>query len=820
MSWACGKCEKGMPEKKIQMPHGDFGTVINHHCSQLQRRLCVEYQQVVGERERQYMETLELARRENDELRNQLRLPAGQSAFWPPARETHGSRYIPAATPRTVATSNRFFEEALHLRQHQASSPQRVNETIHTRASPWQSMGRPDFGDGFGTGGKPLLAALPLALKTLEELQTTLLESMVSGNLGSGNVGGGNVGGGNVNLTQAPGFLPVTESTPLRAVAPFDATDGTGMGDPTLSNVMDTNASVMMTQGSMSHLQFKAFTPHSFWTDTEMSAAASKIMNKKGEQKPSLAVQMSRIEPQDPVRHGVVLSPNSAFCLMWNCAFMVVLCYELVMMPMQVFPLPKGGALEVTSYSALTFWTLDFILSFFVGYYTKDGGIVMDHARIGIHYAKTWMMPDAIVISIDWLDVLNLSSGAANASGFLRIGKALRYFRVLRILRVLRLHKLKEAVQTIDEFFNSRYFTIGKSIISNMLVIMVVSHFLGCFWYLIGIGSYDGYPSWVSFYDLQDTDVGYQYLTALHWSLTQFTPGSMHVQPQNVIERAFAVFVLLCGMIIFSSIVSSITAATNSLKNMNAAYNNHVWTLRKFFKEQHISPDLTSRVLRYCEGVLKTKYLHVSLHEVAVLDRLPQNLRLEVMLELYDQYLVVHPFFASMLSRNRNLVQKLAFNCVTDLVLAQGDELFAPGQVCVAMYFVTMGELTYRMDHLDKIEIIKSHQWLCEAVLWTDWVHQGRVVATGECELVAIDCRKFHDTVSKFATDRIWAFEQYGKKFVQGMNELAGFTTNETDDDVDLSDCLIIQSAIDSIAGEGTWTPERGFKIGSWHSNS
>ena len=32
-----------------------------------------------------------------------------------------------------------------------------------------------------------------------------------------------------------------------------------------------------------------------------------------------------------------------------------------------------------------------------------------------------------------------------------------------------------------------------------------------------------------------------RYTTAMHWSLTQFTPASMGVQPQNTIERSFAI---------------------------------------------------------------------------------------------------------------------------------------------------------------------------------------------------------------------------------------------------------------------------------------
>merc|ERR1719424_530257 len=111
-----------------------------------------------------------------------------------------------------------------------------------------------------------------------------------------------------------------------------------------------------------------------------------------------------------------------------------------------------------------------------------------------------------------------------------------------------------------------------------------------------GLAGYDNwlhahrYPQYGGTERIVDAPWGYQYLVALHWSITQFTPGSMHVQPQNIIERTFAISVLVAGMIIFSSIVSSITAATNGLKSMNARYKRQMYLFRKLCKDQRLSP--------------------------------------------------------------------------------------------------------------------------------------------------------------------------------------------------------------------------------------
>lgn len=44
-----------------------------------------------------------------------------------------------------------------------------------------------------------------------------------------------------------------------------------------------------------------------------------------------------------------------------------------------------------------------------------------------------------------------------------------------------------------------------------------------------------------------------RYSTALHWSLTQFTPAAMEVTATNFIERLFSVFVVLAGAVCIAS---------------------------------------------------------------------------------------------------------------------------------------------------------------------------------------------------------------------------------------------------------------------------
>merc|ERR1719420_2887739 len=111
-------------------------------------------------------------------------------------------------------------------------------------------------------------------------------------------------------------------------------------------------------------------------------------------------------------------------------------------------------------------------------------------------------------------------------------------------------------------------------------------------------------PNWVDRQGFATASLEYRYATSLHWSLTQFTPASMEVIPHNVGERFFSVGVLLFALIIFSSFVSSITAAMTRMRNLNSDNNNNLSKLRRYLRDHKVSAKLAIRIKRYVEHTI------------------------------------------------------------------------------------------------------------------------------------------------------------------------------------------------------------------------
>ncbi|CAE8681947.1 unnamed protein product, partial [Polarella glacialis] len=140
-----------------------------------------------------------------------------------------------------------------------------------------------------------------------------------------------------------------------------------------------------------------------------------------------------------------------------------------------------------------------------------------------------------------------------------QVTRAIKGARVIRVLRLVRLFKLQRLFNMVYDLIDSEYMFIVFTMAKLVLFIFVINHIIACVWYMVGRMTMEqGEFSWI-----KDTGrapvfeqgLAWRYTTALHWSLTQFTPASMDVNARNVPERVMSILVLFFSLITFSSIV-------------------------------------------------------------------------------------------------------------------------------------------------------------------------------------------------------------------------------------------------------------------------
>eukprot|EP00443_Scrippsiella_acuminata_P071237 CAMPEP_0115397562 /NCGR_PEP_ID=MMETSP0271-20121206/13869_1 /TAXON_ID=71861 /ORGANISM="Scrippsiella trochoidea, Strain CCMP3099" /LENGTH=406 /DNA_ID=CAMNT_0002821315 /DNA_START=16 /DNA_END=1233 /DNA_ORIENTATION=+ len=374
---------------------------------------------------------------------------------------------------------------------------------------------------------------------------------------------------------------------------------------------------------------------------------------------------------------------------------------------------------------------------------------------------------------MDWIFMVlgNVSKG--NTQGAARAAKMSRGMRAFRLLRLM---KFRVIMNDFTGRVTSEEWRTAIYIAKLILIIVFVNHFVGCGFYglhYLAEEEPDGSLgwSWVKKNFEPEEGTVYRYWTSLHWSLTQFTPASMEVNPVNGLERFYVVCVLLFALVTFSSFVSSITTAMTHLRTYNSRKLAEELRLRRYLAEHEISSELTGRVTHFIHERNQQRNLQgrTREEEVELFKLLPESLKHALRREAFMPILTVHPFFACINQMDTEVVTSLCKKSVTERFMVTRDELFGHGKEVTHMVFVTNGTLAYYYVINGAIlnDKIRAGHWAAELVLWSKHPeHCNAFVAETNCDVCLLHAAEFRDSVLKHR-NVLAGIVKYAAAFVQ-----------------------------------------------------
>merc|ERR1712136_326377 len=111
---------------------------------------------------------------------------------------------------------------------------------------------------------------------------------------------------------------------------------------------------------------------------------------------------------------------------------------DLIRAPLEVFGASYSFGTVLLDFSVAAFWTVSVPVNFLTGFYVH-GLVEMRPKMIAWRYARTWLMPDLVLVCVDWfiwlmpqVSMVVFPSPVASA---LRLVRFVRLFRSVRILK-------------------------------------------------------------------------------------------------------------------------------------------------------------------------------------------------------------------------------------------------------------------------------------------------------------------------------------------------------------------------------------------------
>eukprot|EP00930_Biecheleria_cincta_P103987 TRINITY_DN96114_c0_g1_i1.p1 TRINITY_DN96114_c0_g1~~TRINITY_DN96114_c0_g1_i1.p1 ORF type:complete len:694 (-),score=109.19 TRINITY_DN96114_c0_g1_i1:45-2096(-) len=460
--------------------------------------------------------------------------------------------------------------------------------------------------------------------------------------------------------------------------------------------------------------------------------------------------------------------PGSHYRLGWDMLGGFLIMYDLFTIPLRVFDPPDSPFTVGMDWTTLLFWTLNVFTTLTAGYISQ-GVIVIHPKKILIAYLKSWFIVDLVVLVPDWTFTMLSISANSDAGETGDSVKVLRSLRLARTIRLLRLLKLKWILDTINDYLDSEYSSIILSIVRMLVTLLILSHFIACLWFLIAAVQKDTAPkTWLTngYESIPWED---QYLTALHWAVTQFTPASMRVQPENAAERKYAIFVVLFALVGFAYVVGSITGSLTQLRSMSEQMTKDFWLLRRFLKKNDVERTLALRITRFVEHAYARQQKTMAMSQVKVLNILSKQLMEELQCSINLPHMKIHPLFKFLSTYSVITMNRVAKDSVSRRHIARGDTLFQADERAACLYFVASGRIRYvRLINDKEVEeyVDSGEDWMSEPILWTaGWFHVGEAKAHTDSELLMISPKSFEEILSLVKTVAAIVSE-YGRRFM------------------------------------------------------
>jgi CRP-like cAMP-binding protein len=274
-----------------------------------------------------------------------------------------------------------------------------------------------------------------------------------------------------------------------------------------------------------------------------------------------------------------------------------------------------------------------------------------------------------------------------------------------------------------------------------------------------------------------------------------------------MVERLFAVTVVVFGLVGFSYLVGSITGSLAELRKMKEDAVKQFWNLRRFLKRSQVPMSLRIRIEKYLEHAWTCQKDSTSNGNLPILKLLTEQLRNELNCAMAMPHLEVHPLFEFLCRQTQYAMQRVATKALTRRLLARNEASFHAGEMAQYLSFVVAGRLQYTRtfdDAPDHTEWVEAHEdWITEPSLWTSaWMTLGELVAFTVSEVLDVNAKEFAEAMKRTPQvfDRVCS---YAAKFVAYTNrqekadlsdicqgDIIGFEIREMlrSDDEDMSD--------------------------------
>lgn len=457
-----------------------------------------------------------------------------------------------------------------------------------------------------------------------------------------------------------------------------------------------------------------------------------------------------------------ILHPHSYVCLLWDLLGVLMLAYDLFLLPVVLaWDLPSEGVVFYGSWTTVTFWTTDMVLSLMKGFEGEDKTVVRGWRALR-HYLRTWFFLDLAVLVCDWTSILLEASqsddGDSMVTDVIKLFRILKLNRFLRVMAVVKMGRLNVLLESMNRAF------LSLSMLGNVRIVfrvarflvpgMLINHWCACLWYAVGKHFPDyGNRSWLQ--NLETREAVFEYSMALQWAVSHMFGGSPVTMATSSSESIFTVVAMVLGAICGSILISLVATMMMDIQNATLNRRKQLQEVQRFVHENGVGNRLAAAILKQVRERTDTRG-ELLLKDVPILSALSHPLWRELSYHLFAPKILEHGFLRVCDQVDQSCIKDLCGSAIHEHIVASHDELFSCGDDALISYFVKAGDILYFFSEGSNTEtqaeyMVEEGDWLAEVAIWLRWQYHGTAIASRPCELLSLSVQDFERVIKAYA---------------------------------------------------------------------
>jgi len=290
-----------------------------------------------------------------------------------------------------------------------------------------------------------------------------------------------------------------------------------------------------------------------------------------------------------------------------------------------------------------------------------------------------------------------------------------------------------------------------------------------------------------------------RYVGALHAAISLLLGFDNNATEGSVLQQAFGVVMRLLGLIAFAVFFATVFCRVKRLDKSKAAQLRR--TCHGYLQSHSVSAELSMRLRRYVRTChLHAKYVTKLQAERDLIAQLPRELQLDLCNAANGSMVCNSPFFESWHRLYPKVMRQFCCEAIVEEPVKTRDVVFTTGYPATRMLILAIGRLKYvvrqgyggssghgLLDLFKRVHNAQSGARFCEAALWTNWVHTGKLSSQAHSTLLALDVEKFKTITFSFQ-EAFGLATNYARKFVNHLNDSESIHTDATEFDIGMDD--------------------------------